>query len=201
MTVPHPYTAILETGINAALRFDAPARQRLGELHGRRIRLRIERPDGPWLVLDVLPDEAGLRLRPPADFAADVEISGEPGFFFRRPGAPPAAGELRIRGDIALGNRFREILQGLDPDWEEALAPVTGDVLAHQLGRLARGAVAYGRQAAGTLAQDAAEYFRDEARLLVRRDALENFLKDVDRLRDDLERFEQRLKRAGGVNP
>jgi len=35
--------------------------------------------------------------------------------------------------------------------------------------------------------------------LLARRDPVDQFLKDVDRLRDDLERFEQRLKRAGGA--
>lgn len=203
MSVPHPFTAILETGINAVLRLDPEARRCLGELSGRRIRLRIERQQQTWLLLDVLPDEAGLRLRPSADdVRADVEISGEPGFFFRLPGragATPAAGELRIRGDLALGNRFREILEHIDPDFEEALVPFTGDVVAHQLGRLARGATAFGRQAAGTLAQDAAEYFREEARLLARRDQVDQFLKDVDRLRDDVERFEQRLKRAGGA--
>jgi ubiquinone biosynthesis protein UbiJ len=203
MPVPHPFTAVLETGINTVLRFDPETRRKLGELSGRRIRLRIERERESWLVLDILPDEAGLRLRPSADdVRADVEISAEPGFFLRRPGragATPAAGELRIRGDLALGNRFREILERIEPDFEEALAPMTGDVVAHQLGRLARGAATFGRQAAGTLAQDAAEYFREETQLLARRDQVDSFLKDVDRLRDDLERFEQRLKRASGA--
>jgi len=205
MTVPHPLTAILETGINTALRFDPLACQRLGELHGRRVRLRIERPEQPLLVLDVLPDEAGLRLRPPADEAVpDVEISGEIGFFFsrlNRDGRLPAAGELRIRGDLALGNRFREILEGINPDWEEALAPVTGDVLAHRLVRFARGAARFGRRSAQTLAEDAAEYLREEARLTVRPDEVEGFLREVDRLRDDLSRFEQRLKVITGTNP
>jgi ubiquinone biosynthesis protein UbiJ len=205
MPVAHPFTAVLESGINAVLRHDPEARRRLGELHGRRIRLRIESGQETWLLMDVLPDEAGLRLRPPAgDARADVEITTEPGFFVRLPGragATPAAGELRIRGDLALGNRFREILEQLDPDFEEALAPYTGDVVAHQLGRLARGAFAFGRAAADTLARDAAEYFREEAQLLARRDHVEQFLKDVDRLRDDLARLEQRVQRLARSQP
>jgi ubiquinone biosynthesis protein UbiJ len=72
---------------------------------------------------------------------------------------------------------------------------VIGDVAARQVANFARGLLDWGRRAGGSLATSVAEYLQEEGRDLPTRTETEEFLADVDRLRDDTERLEARLAR------
>ena len=67
-----------------------------------------------------------------------------------------------MRGDAELAQKFRELARLLAPDPEEELSLLIGDVAAHRIGRLARGALDWSRDAAATLLQDVGEYFSHE---------------------------------------
>ncbi len=108
--------------------------------------------------------------------------------------APPRG--MQINGDAETAQIFSRLLKQADLDWEELLSRYTGDAAARQLGNLARGLRAWGRDAAGRLGRDLAEYLQYESRDLPPRREMESFLTGVDRLRDDAERLEARLKRA-----
>jgi ubiquinone biosynthesis protein UbiJ len=194
---------LLDALINRALALDPDTRARLAELDGRVIRLRLLAGGGkPILECDVLPAKDGIRLRA-ADAEsrqADVVLGGNAAAFGRAlfgealpSAAASAEAALEIRGDVELGRRFEQILKGFDPDWEEGLARLVGDVVAHELGRLARAAASEARHAARTLALDLAEYLREEARIAAPRERVEAFLQAVDRLRADVDRLEARL--------
>jgi ubiquinone biosynthesis protein UbiJ len=105
------------------------------------------------------------------------------------------SGAVEIQGDSELGHRFGNLLGELDIDWEEHLSKLTGDLLAHQTGNLVRGVGAWGHAARASLAQDLPEYLQEELRLLPSRIEVEEFLAEVDHLRDDAERLEQRIRR------
>jgi ubiquinone biosynthesis protein UbiJ len=102
---------------------------------------------------------------------------------------------VEIQGDSELGHRFGNLLGKLEIDWEEQLSKLTGDLLAHQTGNLVRGAGAWARAARASLAQDLPEYLQEELGLLPSRIEVGEFLAEVDRLRDDAERLEQRIQR------
>ena len=186
-------TTIEEFG-NRLLRLDPETLARLGELHGKVIRIEFV---GPAKTLYILPSEAGLRLLAAHDAAPDVTLRGEPAVFARLAlgGATTRAGELQISGDLELGQRFQQVLRALDIDWEEHLSRRVGDVLAHQLGRAARGARAWQAQAARTLGMDVSEYLQEESRILPTRGEVEAFLDAVDGLRAGADRLEQRVAR------
>ena len=69
-----------------------------------------------------------------------------------------------------------------------------GDVAAHQIGNVARTAFGFARRARDTLLQNVAEYLQEEGRDVPSRTEAEEFLQGVDRLRDDVDRLEARLK-------
>ncbi len=189
-----PITTIIEDLGNRLLRLDPETLARLGELHGKVIRLEFV---GPAKTLYILPSEAGLRLLATHDAAPDVTLRGEPAVFARLAfsGATTRAGELQISGDLELGQRFQRALRGIDIDWEEHLAHRVGDVLAHELGRAARRARAWQAQAQRTLGMDVSEYLQEESRLLPTRREVEAFLDAVDALRAGADRLEQRVAR------
>lgn len=189
---------LFEEALARLLELDPDTRERLSALEGKVICLELAHETGP-LRLYVLPDKAGARLARSYPGLPDVTIAGTPAVFLRQLAGPSVSAELRIRGDVELGSRFQRALAGFAPDWEEGLARIVGDVTAHQLGNAARAFVAHGRRAARTLAQDAAEYLLEEARLAAPRARVEAFLKEVDRLRMDADRLEKRLERLDAL--
>lgn len=186
---------VLEEIGNRLLRLDPDTRARLGGMQGRVIRLEFTDLQA---ALDLAPSAAGLRVSAAGAAPAQVTLRGTLGSFLRLGLNTEGAvlpGTIEIGGDLELGRRFERTLRGLHIDWEEELARLTGDVLAHRIGNLARGARAWLRQAAGSLGRDAAEYLQEEARLLATRASVEDFLAQVDVLRADADRLEQRVRR------
>lgn len=108
---------------------------------------------------------------------------------------PGATGAVEISGDVELGRRFKELLDGIVIDWEEQLSRLTGDVIAHQIGRSVRAAHAFGTDTLHTLGRNFAEYQQEEARNLPAATEVAEFLAAVDVLRDDTARLEARIAR------
>jgi ubiquinone biosynthesis protein UbiJ len=115
--------------------------------------------------------------------------------------AGPDAGErirakgLRVTGDAETAQSFQRLFAAARPDFEEELSRVVGDAPAHHLARVARGAFGFGRRALDTLAHNMAEYLTEESRDLPAKPEVEMLLEGIDRLREDVDRFEARLAR------
>jgi len=120
----------------------------------------------------------------------DATLSGTPLSLMRLAGPAPEAalrgGAVHIEGDAEVAQTFSELLKAAQPDLEEELSRVVGNV--------ARGALGFARRAHDTLLQNVAEYLQEEGRDVPNRTEAEEFLHGVDRLRDDVDRLEARLK-------
>jgi ubiquinone biosynthesis protein UbiJ len=103
-------------------------------------------------------------------------------------------GDVRIRGDAELAQKFRELAMLLRPDVEEELSKLIGDTPAHQALRLARAFTGFGRRAVNTGVRNMAEYLAHERGDLVPRAEAEDFYRGVERLREDLDRLEARAR-------
>ena len=184
--------------MNRALALDPEALRRLGELDGKVILLELASGQSPVRVY-VLPTHVGVRLLREYAGVADVTITGTPSIYLRQLlRGPTVSGELTIRGDIELGQQFQRILTSLHIDWEEGLAQYIGDVPAHELGRFARGMRQWGERVLRTLGADMSEYLQEESLVLAKRERVQEFLREVDRLRADADRLEKRLQQLGG---
>ena len=192
---------LLEQLANRILRLDRESLRRLGEFEGKVIAIALARTPGAIPDFYMLPSADGLRILTTYDGTAHVILRGHVSTLFRLlfDGAAItpeliASHALEIEGDVDLGRRFQRFLEGLDIDWEEQTATVVGDVLAHRLGNVARGARAWRRHAIRTLSADIAEYLQEESRLLAPASRVEIFLQAVDALRADVDRLEARLR-------
>jgi ubiquinone biosynthesis protein UbiJ len=184
--------AILNRNVADSRRAQALARR----LDGRVMSLVVE---GTPLNIVLRADGGRLALTPRHDGPADATISGTPIALLALAG-PRAEGAIRgggvrIEGDAEVAQHFRELLAEAQPDFEEELSRVVGDVAARQVANFARGLFDWGRTAAGSFAGSVAEYLQEEGRDLPTRTEVDEFLAGVDRLRDDAERLEARLAR------
>lgn len=205
MTAPAALDSALATAINGWLGLDPATRARLSALDGRIIALHLRIPE-ITVMLRVADGRIDV-VRDP-DLQPDTVLHGTPlGMARLGLGSDTAgtlfSGEVEITGDIETGQAFRAILDGMDIDWEEQVSRVTGDVVAHQLGNLARKAGAWLRHGGQTLEQDIGEYLQEESRVLPSRIEIENFIEDVGTTAMAVERLEARLQRLrrGGDRP
>jgi ubiquinone biosynthesis protein UbiJ len=105
--------------------------------------------------------------------------------------------EIEMQGDMELAQEISFLVRHLTWDAEEDLSRVTGDIAAHRIVAAARGAARWGGQAALRGAQSLAEYWTEESPLIASRVKVEGFLRDVDALREALDRLEKRVERLG----
>jgi ubiquinone biosynthesis accessory factor UbiJ len=184
----------LENVLNRGLPRSPRARQLCSELDGKRLALDVRG------VARILVRSSGvvLHLEQDALAAADAEVSGSPLSLLALAGPSPETvlqkGAVEIRGDADIARKYRELAHLLMPDLEEELSLAIGDVPAHQVGRLARTVIGWSRHAAATAARNVAEYLGHERADLVPRAEADQFTSGVDRLREDVDRLEARIK-------
>ena len=186
----------LEQAINQVLAMDPRASAKLGALHGKVICVALA---GTGLRLYFVPGADGhLQLLGSIEGEPDCMLTGSPIDLARASDREQSAGQLfgghvRIEGDNATAQHFSEALSELDIDWEEQLSHVTGDIPAHEIGRTIRALLRETKRLNDSASENLSEYLTEELRVLPHRYEVEDFLVDVDQLRDDTERLATRI--------
>ena len=104
---------------------------------------------------------------------------------------------VEVSGNARLADAVMLLARGLRWDYEEDLSRLFGDVAAHRMGEMARGFAAWQADAGRRLGEALADYATEEKKLVLRRDELDAMAQALARLRDGIERLEQRVKRLG----
>lgn len=176
---------------------DPDALGRLATLRGRTIAIELQ---GLNLILYFRSASEGLQILGTCDGTPDTMLSGTPLSLMRLAAERGRrktlfSGAVEIRGDVELGQRFKEILDSIEIDWEEQLSRAVGDIAARQTGNLARGVAAWGGRALDSLSRDMVEFLQEERRQVPSVSEVDAFLGDVDQLRIDADRLEARVRR------
>ncbi len=196
MRLPTLICAGLEETINRMLALDPDTQAGFEQLHGKVIGFHLP---GPELELFLAPGPGRVQVLSSYEGEPDCRISGNLIALTqmndrRKSGQKLNTGEVKIAGDTELAHQFGNLLSDLDIDWEEQLSKVFGDLIAHRLGSLFRQAGDWGKGRSEAFTSNLGEYLQEELRLLPVRLEIEEFLADVDALRDDVERLQARLK-------
>ncbi|HYM36481.1 MAG TPA: SCP2 sterol-binding domain-containing protein [Steroidobacteraceae bacterium] len=138
-----------------------------------------------------------LSISAKSDAAVAASLSGTPLAYLSmlrtQPENAMRSGSVRIEGDAEAAQAFRDLLKAAQPDIEEELSRVIGDVAAHQLANIARGAIKFGERVANTFAQNVAEYLQEESRDVVTRIEVDEFVTAVDRVREAVDRADAKV--------
>lgn len=106
-----------------------------------------------------------------------------------------AATLTTLEGDTDLAAALAKVLRNMQWEYEEDLSKLIGDVPAHELASLGRKAAAEVKKQSFNLAEMLAEYWQEEQPLIAKKRHVEQFIKDVDSLREDTERLAKRLEK------
>ena len=197
-------TQAIENLLNRNLPRSPRARELCEVLAGKRVRVEA-RGLGWVLIAEALNSSIRLTKEDGGGEPPDADISGSLLNLAALAGSHPEEviqrGDVTIRGDAEIAQKFRELAMLLKPDVEEELSRLIGDTPAHQALRLVRLATGFGRRAAKTGVRNVAEYLAHERGDLVPRAEAEDFYRGVERLREDLDRLEARARMLEPAEP
>ena len=186
---------VLERSLNATLAMDPGSVQLLAKLEGRVIAMNIESLDGSFYLL---PHRDRVSIEIDHDQNPDIVIEGGLLAYARSATASVMGSAnpdqlLEISGDAHLVAAMRDFLRSLQPDFEERLSSLIGDIPARQAGNQIRSFAEWAEQVGQSIAVNTGEYLTEEKRLLVVRSRIDRFLIAVNQLRNDTEQLAGRL--------
>lgn len=182
--------------LNKNIQASTPARELCGKLSARVVAVRVR--DTALSMYFTIGDDT-VELTTASDSEPDVILTGSLLTLARMAGQSGEgairAGSLDLTGDAETARAFQRLLAFARPDIEEELSGFVGDVAAHRLGEIARGIGRWGRGVRSTMRDNIREYLQEESRSLPSRYEVERFAKDVDVLRDDVDRLAARVEK------
>lgn len=176
--------------LNHLLTQNSWALQRLARFAGKTARFDIAPFSLAWTIL-----ADGTLRNADAAASADAVCSIAPSLLPRLAlHDEKAHSEICSEGDAALLAEIFFLSRNLRWDAAEDLSHVTGDIAAERIVQAVQSTQQQLRDGALHLAQAAAEYWTEERPLLAKPQQVSDFMQQVDTLRDDVARLEQRIK-------
>ena len=194
--LPGLLAGTIEAALARAFALDEQAAERLGALEGKCVQLAL---GGVGIDLFFLGSGSGLSVRAEHDGTPDTVIRGTPSALLALavPDWAASGSGVRIEGDAGTAQSLEKLLRRLDPDWERLLTERFGEIIGHQLWRMAQDALNIGQSGADLASDQIGHYLREESGLLVTEAEVGQFTIEVDELREGVDRLESRLRREG----
>jgi ubiquinone biosynthesis protein UbiJ len=184
-----PITRVLNRNIRESTR----ASDLVARLDGKLIAIRV-RDTALAGYFEI--DRGRLNLTASNDGEPDVVITGSLVALALMAGEDAIRdGSLDLSGDAATAQAFQLLLTHARPDIEEELSAVIGDTAAHGLGEFARAVTRWASETRSIMGDNIREYLQEESRDVPSRYEVEQFSRQVNQLRDDVDRLAARVGR------
>jgi len=192
------FITAIDAALNKALALDPELPAKLADFSGKVICLDFT---GINKQLFLLPENGRIRVLTQYDGDVDVTISGPPAGIIKMLIKPDVAslllkGEVEITGDTRLGNAFKALFREMDINWQQPLAEIIGDSATQGIEIGLSRFTQWWRKSSTAFGLSMSEYLQEESRDVVSGAELDDFIQQVDALRNDVERFELKLQMA-----
>lgn len=180
----------LEQALNSYLSLDENYQEKLQPLVGKTLQVNM----APITMMIVF-EATGVKLSDSIEGDVTTTLSGHPLAFIKLQFSDSSdfslfKQDMRIEGDIEFGQQAKAFFDTIDIDWEEHLSRLTGDIVAHNLSQLVSKTRKKSQQVATSFQQNIDEYLKEEINLLPAKEAVDDFMDDVDALRLRVDRLE-----------
>jgi ubiquinone biosynthesis protein UbiJ len=193
MKLPLPIVVLVQQAVNSITRLDPDTSRALDRIDGKVIRIQVSDFDMDVMLSVVDRHVEVLRI---FDGDVDTVVSGSLNnlLSLRQSNDALYRGDVRIEGDMAVGQELRDIIGAVHVNWEELFSPVLGDSTAQQLGQMGEQFTEWFKRSRSRVRQNTSDYLQEDAELLAVKGEVQRFCNEVDELRADVDRLEARLQ-------
>ena len=163
------------------------------QLHaGKTVRFSIS----PFLDINLTVQDNGELSSAMSDVTIDTSITIILGLLPRMLAHDEEAySKIKISGDTEFAEELLFISKNLHWDVEQDLSRIMGDILAHRVVKTSEDLKQWHNKAILNLSEALAEYWTEEKPLLAKSTLIHEFISEVSKLREDVERLENRVEK------
>ena len=103
-------------------------------------------------------------------------------------------GNISIEGDLELANEVSQVLKKIEWDVEEDLSSYIGDIPAIKTTKILKKVITSSQKNIKNITGALIEYWQEENKILTKKRNVEIFYSEVDKIVEDTERLEARIK-------
>lgn len=186
---------IIQQALNRYIKLDPESPKRLEKLATKRIEITL---NGMNVSFQMSFEQQHIQLIDDG-ISADTYIKGTPLSLLRMTLANGDrkrffAEDVLIEGDLDVGQEVINLFDQLEIDWEELLSHYTGDIAAHQVGRVFRKIKINTKRTIDLFLQNINEYVHEEKEWFPTKEIMKDFFTEVDELRMDVDRISARIE-------
>lgn len=199
--LPVPILSAIELAINTWLKLDDNALSKFEKIEGKIIHFHITDID---MNLYFFPATSGIQVLgnyPDVEEGGvvDATIHGSMMDLIRLStskdsGEAMLKSDVKVDGDMQVAEAFSAVLREVDIDWEALLSNVMGSFFAHKAAQASQHASSWFSDSANTFRSETAEYLTEESDLSPATQEINQFIDQVDTLRQDVDRLDARIK-------
>ena len=187
---------------NRALQYDQSSLKRIADLDGKTIKISTvsPSPSGPQDFNFYLHfTHQGLIFSSLMEKQYDTLISASSLHLilkFIRLEAISDDYNIQIDGDKELVKQLQAILKYLDIDWEEALSKISGDIVAHEIGNIARGVKSWFKGRRKSLKENLKDFIQEGVNNTSKvpdQNEINSFIRDVQELNKQTGKVQARI--------
>jgi ubiquinone biosynthesis protein UbiJ len=186
----------LLASINKQIQEKTPALRLSEDLEGKVISIQIKNT-AHNIDFIMLSNELCIH---PTSHEHDVQITGSlltfVGLLKNNPEEALRDGLINFDGDVGVGQKFQKLMGLIKPDLEEELSFFVGDITANGIGKFSSKTNRWISRSKNILEENISEFLQEERKILPSKYEFNNFTKDVNTLRDDIERIEIRIRQT-----
>lgn len=186
--------SLVETILNRLIQLDVNAETSFANLQDKQVEVHISPCPTPF-ILCFYPDYVALKKGEPLISHARIHgpIQGFLCWIMTKDAYRAKQMGLEIEGDSQVLEQLQSAMLNLSIDWEEMLATLTNDEIAHTIHKFLVARQHNAQQFRQHILQDIKAYLEDERRAIVPQIEVDQFNQEVDELRDAVSRLEVRI--------
>ena len=125
---------------------------------------------------------------------ADLILEGSPIAFLNYFNNFGESHSIKISGNASLAESFSNIMDKLNIDWEQIISEYTNDEFAFYSFKFINYIKNRATEIEKSFLRNSKEYFRDETDIIPQKKLIDNYIKEVDDLKNKIEVMEAKLK-------
>jgi ubiquinone biosynthesis protein UbiJ len=103
--------------------------------------------------------------------------------------------KIKIEGDVATAQALQLFFKSVDVDWEYYFSLLAGDVVANESSKILKNGLGKLKTFSKSFRANVMEYLQEEKQVIPPKVLVQDFFNEVDTLRNDVARLEQRVQR------
>lgn len=147
-------------------------------------------------TINILSSKENFKLIENIDKEPDLILEGSPIAFINYFNDIDTANAIKISGDASLAEKFSNITQKININWEQIISEYTNDDVAFYSTKILKYIKTKKNEIEESFYRNSKEYFRDETNIIPSKDEIRDYIQEVDNLSNKIEVIEAKLKKT-----